>query len=90
MKRLKVKYAKLGKQKAWGISDSDGVIILDERLKSKKHLEILVHESLHSLYPELTEEQVIRDSIILCNTIWYERYRRFDEDSATPLQDGSL
>jgi hypothetical protein len=89
MKRLVVKHVKLGKQKAWGVSDSNGEILIDERLKGKKHLEILIHECLHCIYPELSEEDVIKDSILLCNTLWSQRYRRFDEDSNTPLQDGT-
>lgn len=89
MKRIKIKYAKLGKIKAYGLADSDGAVYVDMRLKGKKHLEICLHESLHILFPELEEEDIIKYSIILCNTLWYERYRRTDNDNSQPMQDGS-
>jgi hypothetical protein len=85
-----VKYKKLGKQKAWGLADSDGTIYIDPRLKGKKALEILIHECLHVLWNEEDEEQVVNKSISLCNAIWQQRYRRIEEDKEQPLQDGSL
>lgn len=88
--RIKVKYKKLGKQKAWGLADSSGFIELDERLRSKKHLEILIHECLHLLYPKESEEDIVKKSITLCNTLWHEKYRRVDDKESIPLQDGSL
>lgn len=87
---IKVKYQKLGKQKVWGLADSEGVIYLDTRLKGKKHLEILIHESLHLLYPEADEDEIVNKSISLCNLIWKQRYRRIEEDKKEPLQDGTL
>ena len=87
---IKVKYQKLGKQKVWGLADSEGIIYLDSRLKGKKHLEILIHESLHLLYPEADEDEIVNKSISLCNLIWKQRYRRIEEDKKEPLQDGSL
>ena len=85
-----MKYKKLGKQKAWGLADSDGTIYIDPRLKGKKALEILIHECLHVLWNEEDEEQVVNKSISLCNAIWQQRYRRIEEDKEQPLQDGSL
>ena len=87
---IKVKYQKLGKQKVWGLADSEGIIYLDSRLKGKKHLEILIHESLHLLYPDAEEDEIVNKSISLCNLIWKQRYRRIEEDKKEPLQDGSL
>lgn len=88
--KIKVKYKKLGKQKAWGLANSDGTIYIDPRLKGKKALEILIHECLHVLWEEEDEQQVINKSISLCNAIWQQRYRRIEEDKQQPLQDGSL
>lgn len=90
MKRIKVKYSKLGKQKVWGFAHSEGLIEIDEKLKGKKHLEILLHECLHILYPNDSEEDVVTKSVILTNTLWGEKYRRVDETPHPPLQDGSL
>lgn len=87
---IKVIYKKLGKEKIWGYADSDGTIYLDTRLKGKKHLEILIHETLHLMYPADEEEKIEEKSIILCNMIWSQRYRRIDEDKKEPLQDGTI
>ena len=38
--KIRIKYRKLGKEKAWGIAHSDGLIEIDPSVKSKKHLEI--------------------------------------------------
>lgn len=87
---IKVKYKKLGKEKVWGLADSEGIIYLDTRLKGKKHLEILIHETLHLLYPEDSEDEIVKKSVSLCNIIWQQRYRRIEEDKKEPLQDGTL
>ena len=87
---IKVKYKKLGKEKVWGLADSQGIIYIDSRLKGKKHLEILIHETLHLLYPEDSEDEIIERSIILTNLIWKQRYRRLEEEKKMRLQDGSL
>lgn len=88
--KIKVKYKKLGKEKAWGLADSNGTVYIDSRLKGKKALEILIHECIHLLWENDSEEDVIKKSVALCNTIWNQRYRRIEEDKEQPLQDGSL
>jgi hypothetical protein len=87
---IKVKYKKLGKEKVWGLADSQGIIYLDSRLKGKKHLEILIHETLHLLYPEDSEDEIVEKSIVLTNIIWKQRYRRLEEEKKMRLQDGTL
>lgn len=88
--RIKVKYKKLGKHQAWGLADSAGFVEIDERLKGKKALEILVHECLHLLFPESSEEEIVKKSVTLTNTLWHEKYRRIDDKEGQRLQDGSL
>lgn len=88
--RIKVKYKDLRKERVWGFADSVGVIELDKSLKGKKHLEILIHEALHLLLPEAEEEEIVKKSVTLCNTLWHEKYRRVDDKEGIPLQDGSL
>jgi hypothetical protein len=87
-KRIKIKYRKLGKEQAYGLAEGNRVTI-DERLKGKKHLEILLHESLHVLYKNDNEDEIIKKSILLTNTLWHENYRRIDNSNSHPLQDGS-
>ena len=88
--RIKIIYRKLGKEQAYGISSSDGVIEIDERLKGKKHCEILIHEVLHLLNPKDDEKTIIRKSVTLTKILWNEGYRRIDDTNDEPLQDGSM
>ena len=88
--RIKIIYRKLGKEQAYGISSSDGVIEIDERLKGKKHCEILIHEVLHLLNPKDDEKTIIRKSVTLTKILWKEGYRRVDDSNDEPLQDGSM
>lgn len=88
--RIKIIYRKLGKEQAYGISSSDGVIEIDERLKGKKHCEILIHEILHLLNPKDDEKTIIRKSVTLTKILWKEGYRRVDDTNDEPLQDGSM
>lgn len=85
-KSIKVKYSKLGRQKAWGMAHSEGVIEIDERLKGRKHLEILLHECLHILYPLDSESDIVRNSVILMRTLWKEGYRRVENHEDMPVQ----
>ena len=90
MKRIKVKYRKLGKEKVWGLADlGDYTIEVDSSLKNKKALEIIIHESLHILHPELSEDEIVRNSIILTNTLWHEKYRKVEIGASHPMQDGT-
>lgn len=88
MKRIKFKREKLGRQKVWGHAD-DYPLSIDDRLKGKKELEIYIHESMHYLFPNLSEEIIEKKSILLTNTLWYEGYRKVDNSDEHPLQDGS-
>jgi hypothetical protein len=89
MPQIKIIYRKLGKEQAYGIASSDGIIELDSRLKSKKHLEVLIHEVMHLLQPEDEEEEIIRKSVTLTKILWKENYRRIDQSDHEPLQDGT-
>jgi len=86
--RIKFKRVKLGRQKIWGHADSYPLII-EDRTKGKKELEIYVHESLHYLFPLLEEHEIERKSILLINTLWHEGYRKVDNSNDIPLQDGT-
>jgi hypothetical protein len=90
MSRIKIIYKKLGKEKAHGISFSDGEIHIDPRLKGKKKLEILIHEVMHLLNPRDSEEAIIKKSVTLCKILWKEGYREIDNTEDMPLQDGSI
>jgi len=74
-KHPKVVYKKLGKQNAWGMYHSDGVIEIDPRLKGEKKLDILIHEEIHHLFPELSEEEVTAKASELANFLWKQNVR---------------
>jgi hypothetical protein len=88
--KIKIIYRKLGKEQAYGISSSDGVIEIDERLKGKKMMEILIHEILHLLNPKDDEKTIICKSVTLTKVLWSEGYRKIDDTIDLPLQDGSI
>jgi hypothetical protein len=90
MLKIKIIYRKLGREKAHGMASSDGIVELDERLKGKKHLEILIHEVLHLLYPRNSEETIVRNSVTLTRILWKEGHRRIDQKEDEPLQDGQI
>jgi hypothetical protein len=87
--RIKVIYKKLGREQAHGIAESDGIIYIDPRLRGRKEMEILIHETYHLLEPEASEEQVIEKSVILTKLLWKMGYRKVDNSKHLPLQDGS-
>ena len=88
--KIKIIYRKLGKEQAYGISSSDGVIEIDERLRGKKAMEILIHELLHLTNPKDDEKTIIRKSVTLTKVLWNEGYRKIDDTIDLPLQDGSI
>jgi hypothetical protein len=88
-KKIRFKRVKLGRQKLWGDAD-EYPLLIDDRLKGKKELEIYIHESFHYLFPNLKEEDVIKKAILLTNTLWYEGYRKVDNSNDIHLQDGTL
>jgi hypothetical protein len=86
-KSFKVIESKLGRNKAWGMAHTDdNVIEIDARLKGRKKMEIILHEAMHLLNPQFTEEEVIRQSKKLCLTLWNLHYRQVDNDKSQPLQ----
>jgi hypothetical protein len=88
--KFKIIHTNLGKQRLWGRAIFEtNTIELDTRLKGKKFIEILTHESLHLLLPTLTEEEIVRISVALTNILWDEGVRRIENDNFTPLQDGT-
>ena len=88
-KRIKFNRVKLGREKIYGSAD-EYPLRIDDRLKGKKELEIYLHESYHYLFPNMTEEEVEWKSILLCNTLWHEGYRKVDNSNDIHLQDGTL
>jgi hypothetical protein len=88
---IHVEFKKLARNRAWGLAHHDGHYIeVDERLRGKKRMEIIVHECLHLLFPDASEKEIETKSIILTNTLWQQGYRATDNENIEPLQDGKM
>ena len=86
-RKLKVVYKDLRKFKVWGFATPGGAIEIDRAAKGVKHLEIIIHEALHILAPDLSEDAVKDKAAIITRTLWGEGYRRTDNDTKQKLQD---
>ena len=72
---------KLGRQQAWGMADASvNTIWLDPRLRGRRRLTITIHELMHLLYPNETEENVTHAGELLARVLWRENWRHVDSD----------
>lgn len=78
-KVVSIVYKKIGRHKARGLAYTDtGHILIDERLRGKELLYVLVHESIHIQNPTWSEIKVIGHSEELTNILWGQGYRRVE------------
>lgn len=71
---------KLGRERAWGMAEtSANKIWLDERLRGKRRLEVTVHELMHLLYPEESEENVDHAGKLISRILWREGWRAIEK-----------
>jgi hypothetical protein len=81
----KIKEMKLGRFKVEGHNVygfalmGKNEIYIDSRLKGRKHMDTLIHEKLHLLFPEWSETRVIQTSRALTAVLWSQSYRRNDD-----------
>lgn len=69
-------YATLrGKADGWTIYAKRTVLIHD-RLRPQRRLEVEIHECLHCLYPDLSEESVTASAADLRRLLWRLGYRK--------------
>lgn len=85
-KSIKVVYSALKNVYGWCHFDK-GYIELDKTLKGKKLLEIMLHESIHMMFPDMPGDQVVKISVTLTHTLWNEGFRKIDNDDSAKLQD---
>lgn len=79
LKKIKFRFSKL--PDAWGLAYADKwEIHLDKRLDEKTLLDIAIHEGLHCLFPDLSEEAVNQAGITLADLLWRLGYRRNEEE----------
>lgn len=75
-KKTKVIHRPLGKERAYGIAHIEAnKIEIDTRIKTRKYLEILLHEKIHLMHPEWSETAVIKESKELSRFLWDNHYR---------------
>lgn len=72
---------KLGKHKALGLAHGNGSIEIDERLKGRHHLCILIHEFLHEWEWALPEQVVDSLSSDLARFLHKHNARMIEPDS---------
>ncbi len=79
MKKTKVEYKKL--RTVWGYAFvNENKIALWDQLKhrkyAKKHLEVLIHEKLHIMFPDLAEDAILAHGKDLSQFLWENGYRK--------------
>jgi hypothetical protein len=80
--KVKIVETKIGHRKALGlwekINKNTTRITIDTRLKGFQRLLIVLHESLHEICPDWTEEKVVSVSEFLARILWECDYRHVD------------
>jgi len=74
-KHTKVVYKDL--RNYWGWADCfNNVIELSKKLKGRKHLEIIVHEKFHILFPQYDEMEIREMARKMSRILWNDGYRK--------------
>lgn len=77
MKRKKTKVIYKNLRKVWGWSNNQtNEIELSDKLKGKKHLEIIIHEHLHLLLVPFDEEHITSMAKKMSNLLYEDGYRK--------------
>ena len=69
-KQLKITPRLLGRERAAGQYTNDGIIEYDPRLSPKETLSTIIHELLHHLIPEASEQEVLRIEKVMIRELW--------------------
>ena len=75
---IKIVDRKLGSENALGQAWGN-TIEIDPRQNPKERMDSVVHETLHCVDPDLSEETVIEMAAILTKTLWKDGYRRVEK-----------
>jgi len=78
-KKIKVEDKDLSRWNAFGFATIETKLIeLDHRIKGKTRLRYLIHELLHHLHPEMSENKHKKLTKIFVDVIWKQSYRKVD------------
>lgn len=81
-KHPKVIVKKLGKERAWGQYDQENnTIEIDERLRGKLRLEIMLHERTHAHFKNMSEEDVTKFASVMADFLWKHSARFVDNSN---------
>lgn len=76
-KKIKLVDRKLGRERALGQAySSDKIIEIDPRLRSKVRLSVAIHEALHVVFPDMSENKIDKAAPKIAKTLWDDGYRR--------------
>lgn len=79
-RKIKIVEKKLGREKAWGFCyQGENLIEIDPRQRAKSYLDTLIHEILHELFPDASENKIKISAKILTKYIWEKNYRRLSK-----------
>jgi len=74
------RYSRLkGNAEGWCFSPPEHRIVIEERLRGQRRLEVEIHEALHALFPQLDERVVTSSAVDLRRILWTLGYRLKDE-----------
>ena len=77
-KSIRLRDRKMGRENAMGMAHygKTPIVELDPRLGQQERLSTLVHELLHIVFPDLTEDQTLVCEQRIASVIWHDRWRR--------------
>jgi hypothetical protein len=87
-RRVVWKYARLrGRADGWSITpderlpDGERKVLISDKLRGRARLETEVHEALHQLFPDLSEETVTNAGRDIARILWSLQYRITQEET---------
>lgn len=78
-KTISIIRRKLGRERADGLTMGDGRIYVDPRQSGADELDTVLHELLHHVCPDMSEEAVAEKSAIMAKSMWKDKWRRVIE-----------
>lgn len=72
---VKIIHRKLGREKAYGLAHSEGLIEIDSRLKGFRYMMYLIHEFMHIRHPDWSEKKVRSESHKMAKLLWKSGFR---------------
>jgi hypothetical protein len=74
------RYSRLkGAADGWCFSGPEHRIVIDQRLRGQRRLEVEIHEALHAMFPQISEEVVTGRAVDLRRILWTLGYRLKEE-----------